>query len=97
MYKPSQFLIVQEYTIYIHGLVVILACFFAGSNNFINIKKETLNGALFIFGFAFADLSSVTAYYLKVFPFYIVDRTFYVFALLFMVKYAINLRLETDY
>lgn len=89
IYKSSNFTQLQEYSVYLHGLVLILACFYAGNNNYTKTTKITWFGAFFIFALALADLCAVIGYYFDFSLFQYLDRTAYVFGMVFLINYAI--------
>ncbi len=88
VYNTSSFTVIKEYNVYVHGLVLIAACFYAGNNNFNQTTGKSLFGAFFIFALAFADLCALVGYYFDFSLFQYIDRTFYVFGLIFLIKYA---------
>ncbi|WP_452228948.1 MULTISPECIES: hypothetical protein [unclassified Lacinutrix] len=80
----------QQIILYFYGIVLILACVFAGNYNFTANTTKAMYYMSFVFGFALSDFFMVLAYYFNINLLFIPGISFYLFALFFMVRYAID-------
>ena len=80
----------QLFILYLYGVVLILACVFAGHYYFTSYTTNAMYYMYYVFGFALSDFFTVLAYYFDINLLFIPGILFYLFAFFFMVRYAIQ-------
>ncbi|OEJ98904.1 hypothetical protein A8C32_06865 [Flavivirga aquatica] len=79
----------QKYLLYIYGTAIIITCVFAANYNYKYGIRKSMYFMFSVFGFGFADLCAVLAYYFHFNLLIYLHRLIYIYALFFIVTYIL--------